>query len=80
MIVDSLTASLDLIINQTQANMKTLGIILLILWLAFIVNRLMGNRFLHFGIIPRHLSGLPGILLSPFLHVNFNHLFLTLSP
>ncbi|HSU53141.1 MAG TPA: rhomboid family intramembrane serine protease [Candidatus Dormibacteraeota bacterium] len=44
-------------------------------WLTFIVNNLiLGGRLASFGIIPRHISGLPGIVFSPFLHASFSHL------
>ena len=33
-----------------------------------------GLQMDRFGILPRHVSGLPGILLSPWLHVGFGHL------
>ncbi|WP_058453180.1 MULTISPECIES: rhomboid family intramembrane serine protease [Legionella] len=78
--LDQLTASLDQIINQTQANWHTLLIILLVPWLVFILNALMGKRLLFLGIIPRHILGLPGILFAPLLHANFNHLFFNSIP
>lgn len=80
MTLDELTTSLDQIINQTQANLYTLSIILLIPWLVFILDALLGKRLLYFGIIPRHILGLPGILLAPLLHANFNHLFFNSIP
>jgi membrane associated rhomboid family serine protease len=44
-------------------------------WLVFVVNNLvLGGRLTHHGIVPRHLSGLPGILWAPFLHTSFQHL------
>ncbi|ARG98898.1 rhomboid family intramembrane serine protease [Legionella micdadei] len=78
--LDQLTSSLDQIINQTQANWHTLFIILLIPWLVFILNALLGKRLLILGIIPRHILGLPGILFAPLLHANFNHLFFNSIP
>ncbi|CEG60534.1 putative rhomboid family protein [Legionella micdadei] len=80
MMLDQLTSSLDQIINQTQANWHTLFIILLIPWLVFILNALLGKRLLILGIIPRHILGLPGILFAPLLHANFNHLFFNSIP
>src|SRR6476660_7443214 len=46
-----------------------------ICWLVFVINNLIlnGQRD-RFGIIPRHLSSLPGIIWSPFLHGSFQHL------
>lgn len=44
-------------------------------WLVFIVNNLLwGAHWLRYGITPRHLASLPGILWSPFLHGSFQHL------
>jgi len=44
-------------------------------WLVFVVNNVMLNdQLLRFGIIPRHVSGLPGIICAPFLHGSFQHL------
>jgi len=46
-----------------------------ICWLVFVVNNLMlDGRLLQYGIIPRHLSGLWGILWAPFLHGSSTHL------
>ena len=38
------------------------------------------NRLLILGIIPRKWIGLPGIVLSPLLHADFNHLFFNSIP
>ena len=44
-------------------------------WLVFAVNNLIaGGRLSQYGIVPRHLNSLPGILWAPFLHGSFGHL------
>jgi membrane associated rhomboid family serine protease len=44
-------------------------------WLVFVVNNLvLDGHLTQFGIRPRHLSSLPGIIWSPFLHTSFRHL------
>ncbi|MGO8674911.1 MAG: rhomboid family intramembrane serine protease [Limisphaerales bacterium] len=44
-------------------------------WLVFVVNNLLWNgRFNQYGITPRHLGSLPGILWAPLLHGSFRHL------
>ena len=44
-------------------------------WVVFFVNVfLFQGQLNHFGIIPRQVYGLPGILCSPFLHASFQHL------
>lgn len=57
----------------------TLGIILLLFAINFI-NELMDRKLSYFGIIPRHIIGLPGIFLAPLLHGSFNHLFFNCFP
>lgn len=78
--IDELAASLNLIMYQTQNNVHTLGIILLIPWLVFFITQFISKNFLLLGIIPRHILGLPGVLLAPVLHSNFNHLFFNTIP
>lgn len=78
--LDQLTASLELIIRQTQYNAKTLTVILIILWSVFFISNLTGKRLLILGIMPRRIYGLPGIFFAPFLHANFNHIFFNSIP
>lgn len=50
------------------------------LWVFNIINWILGSKFNALGIYPRHLTGLIGIIFSPFLHQNFNHLFFNSIP
>ena len=44
-------------------------------WLVFVVNNLLWNGHLNqYGIMPRQIGGLPGIIWAPFLHTSFEHL------
>jgi membrane associated rhomboid family serine protease len=44
-------------------------------WAVFLVNHtLLSDHLNQYGIRPRHASGLPGIVWSPFLHGSFQHL------
>ena len=45
-----------------------------LVWLVFFLNLITPNDLRIYGIQPRHLTGLRGILFSPFLHANFAHL------
>tara|TARA_B100000902_G_C27301643_1_gene913176 strand:+ start:218 stop:880 length:663 start_codon:yes stop_codon:yes gene_type:complete len=47
---------------------------LLIMWIVKIIEYSFGVSFAHFGVLPQSLSGLKGILLSPFIHKDFTHL------
>ncbi|WP_191602312.1 rhomboid family intramembrane serine protease [Marinomonas algicola] len=45
------------------------------LWAVFLIDTLLiGINFNYFGIRPRNIEGLMGILLSPFLHASLYHL------
>jgi len=45
-----------------------------ILWLVFFINLVLPIDLRLYGLRPRHLVGLAGILLTPFLHVDLRHL------
>ena len=77
--IDELLNSLNLIASQTQANLFTLGIILVIPWVIFLIS-LVFPPILVLGIIPRRAQGLTGIFFAPLLHENFNHLFFNSIP
>lgn len=50
------------------------AIILVFIWLVKIVEIIDGVDLFYYGIYPRRISGLIGIITSPFIHANFNHL------
>lgn len=50
------------------------------IWIFNIFNWIIGSRLTIFGIYPRHLFGLIGIPIAPFLHADFNHLFFNSIP
>ena len=51
-----------------------------LLWAIECVNMLLDHRLNRWGILPRTLTGLRGIPLSPFLHGSFTHLILNTVP
>lgn len=51
------------------------GIFVFFMWLVKIVEVLFEIDLSDFGIYPLTLKGVPGILFSPFIHADFNHLF-----
>ena len=51
------------------------GIFVFLMWLVKIVEVLFDINLTRFGIYPLTVQGLPGILLSPFIHADFTHLF-----
>jgi membrane associated rhomboid family serine protease len=50
-------------------------------WAVFLLNNLLLNGHLNqYGIRPRHIGGLPGIIWSPFLHGSLQHLLANTVP
>lgn len=50
------------------------AIIVFLLWLVKFVEVTLGLDLFYHGVFPRRVNGLIGILTSPFIHANFNHL------
>ena len=57
-----------------------IAVLAAILWSVFIADWLLPADLNQWGIIPRHLGGLWGIALSPFLHANLSHLISNFVP
>ncbi len=53
---------------------------ILLLWIIQIIQSLFNLRLDQFGLLPRHLSGLIGIVTAPLLHAGFGHLFSNTLP
>ncbi len=49
-------------------------ILLGIIWLIALVEFISGESLSFLGVLPRQLSGLPGIIFMPFVHGGWNHL------
>jgi membrane associated rhomboid family serine protease len=69
-------AALD---HKRQDDPRRQGLILVgamaaVMWAAEIVDSAADANLDRFGIEPRELEGLDGVVLSPFLHAGFNHL------
>lgn len=45
------------------------------LWIIFAFDRVFGLQLYRYGVLPRQVNGLWGILISPFVHGNLDHLF-----
>lgn len=66
--------------RSLKAQVTTLGTTLGIFWLTFAVNTVLGGLLFQFGIIPRSITGLRGIVFAPFLHGNLEHLLANTLP
>ena len=70
--------------NRARANFRlavkiALGFVALI-WLIQLLNSGLDLELERFGVRPRELAGLPGILLAPLLHAGFAHLIANSLP
>lgn len=75
--------SIDGIKDSTASWVNGLRIILgflALLWLIEAANTALGHRLNAFAVYPRQVESLPGILLWPFLHANFQHLIMNTTP
>ena len=50
-----------------------IGVVVL-MWLVKIIEVFQNDKYTSWGIIPREIDGLPGILTAPFLHSDWQHL------
>ena len=53
---------------------QPLLMLLALMWALEVVNFVSGRALNGFGIVPREVSGLPGILAAPFLHGSLSHI------
>ena len=51
-----------------------------LLWIIFVVDLIIPVDFTNFGVIPRTIEGIKGILFSPFLHLNLSHILSNTMP
>lgn len=63
-------------LTEDQLILSTVALI----WLIEALNTALGHRLNAFGILPRTLQGLVGIVCAPFLHGNYYHLMVNTLP
>ena len=52
----------------------------ILLWIIELLSVYFDYRLLWLGVIPRTISGIPGIFFSPFIHGNYEHLLSNTLP
>ncbi|UCG06555.1 MAG: rhomboid family intramembrane serine protease [Desulfobacterales bacterium] len=57
-----------------QQNMQLASGAVILPWLVYCINRFLPFDLRLYGLRPRHLDGLWGLVCSPFLHMNLGHL------
>lgn len=78
--LDNLATELQQLIISMQANMPFALKLVGVLWAIHIINFLTQYHLSALGIRPRTFIGLSGIVFSPMLHNNFNHIFFNSVP
>lgn len=69
------------VIQDLKTQVTIIGVFVAIFWvLEFINQGFFGDRLDVFGISPRKIIGLRGIIFAPFLHANFAHLIANTVP
>jgi membrane associated rhomboid family serine protease len=62
------------VIRSLRTHILVLGAMTALLWIVFIVDFVLPIDLRQYGVRPRAVDALSGILFAPFLHVDFNHL------
>ena len=60
--------------------LKPVLILLIIIWIVEIVNLFTGHSLYIYGILPREIYGLKGIILHPFIHASLQHIISNTIP
>lgn len=66
--------------KELKANGTLLVCLVIILWAIELTDQLLGGMLDSFGIRPRQIGGLQGILFAPFLHGGWRHLISNTLP
>ena len=66
--------------SETRDGMRIVALLLAVMWIAEGIDLLPGVDLDQFGIEPREVDGLDGIVLAPFLHDGFLHLLSNTVP
>ena len=57
-----------------KESLKIVLFFIIMIWLVEIVNIFMGHSLYSYGILPREIDGLKGIILHPFIHGSLQHI------
>ena len=67
-------------VARLKSNLYLVLAAVVLLWAVEAVKSLTGHQFNEWGILPRTVTGLRGIPLSPFLHADLSHLLVNSLP
>ena len=75
-----LASQFNAILTSVMQHTLLVASIVATFWVVQLINHLLNYRLNDFGLVPRTVHGLWGILFSPFLHSDFSHLILNTVP
>jgi membrane associated rhomboid family serine protease len=70
----------QIVVSAAKSQAMTLGSGVAAMWGTFAANLVLGGALLNYGIVPRTLDGLWGMVAAPFLHGNLTHLMSNTVP
>ena len=79
--MDDVKSELRDIFGTVRRQAGVIGVLVLLMWVPETIDTLLlGQRLNVFGIVPRDVTGLRGVVLAPFLHNGFAHLIGNTAP
>jgi membrane associated rhomboid family serine protease len=63
-----------MVASALSQSIRSVGLFIAILWAVYLLDSILPYKFTDWGIVPRRMTGLVGIPLSPFLHDGVRHL------
>jgi membrane associated rhomboid family serine protease len=78
--LDTFSTQVETVVTTIRVNLPAVFTMVGVLYSIQFFNWFVGYRLNCLGIMPRRLTGLVGIVVSPLLHGNFNHLFFNAIP
>ena len=71
---------MDLAVKRFYISLVVPITLLVIIWIVFVLDQAFSLDLSYFGIFPRRISGLRGILISPFIHGSLKHIIANSIP
>ena len=66
--------------KSRTGGLLAVAVLVTVMWVAEVVDAVLGGRLDALGIEPRQVDGLTGVVLAPFLHADFGHLMANTVP
>jgi len=71
---------MDIAIKRFYLSLYVPVLLIVVIWTVFALDQILDLELFYWGIYPRNLSGLKGIIFSPFIHGNLKHIIANSIP